>query len=447
MWKDHFSKLYNCVPDGGAKANFYTTADSSSNNYTTCVTVRDIISAIDQQKKGKSPGPNELAMEYFIHGGLKLHVHLSLLVTLFLRHSYVPCAFMKSVILPHVKNKSGNTTDPDNYRAIAVSNAETKIVESVLLHKVSSISECDKYQFGFKKGHSTVMCTDVLKKTVDYYRSRGSHMFVCFVDFSKEFDRVNYWKLFKQLLDDGVEVNCVKLLAYWYSNQTVIVSWQNCTSAEFYISNGSRQGGVLSPYLFTRYVRPLLLTICNSQIGCNIGGLFINILAYADDMALLAPSWKAMNELINLLEKCCVELDIVCNTRKTVCMMFKPKCREKIVNCSFPCFTLYGQKIQFVTQFRYLGHILNVNNTDDDDIQREIRNLFIRTNMLLLRFSKCSPRVKCVLFRTYCLCFYDLALWKQYSATIFNKFTACYNKCIKKFFWLSQNGQYDWDIS
>ena len=64
---------------------------------------------------------------------------------------------MKSIILLHVKNKSGNTTDPDNYRAIAVSNAETKIVESVLLHKVSSFSECDKYQFGFKKGHSTAM--------------------------------------------------------------------------------------------------------------------------------------------------------------------------------------------------------------------------------------------------------------------------------------------------
>ena len=113
MWKDHFSQLYNCVPDGGAKADFYTTADSSSNNYTTCVTVRDIISAINQQKKDKSPGPNELAMESFIYGGLKLHVHLSLLVTFFLRHSYVPCTFMKSVILPHVKNKSGNITDPD----------------------------------------------------------------------------------------------------------------------------------------------------------------------------------------------------------------------------------------------------------------------------------------------------------------------------------------------
>jgi len=31
-------------------------------------------------------------------------------------------------------------------------------------------------------------------------------VFGCFVDFSKAFDRVNYWKLFNKLLDDGVEL-------------------------------------------------------------------------------------------------------------------------------------------------------------------------------------------------------------------------------------------------
>jgi len=39
------------------------------------------------------------------------------------------------------------------------------------------------------------------KRIVDYYTNRGSHVFVCLADFSKAFDRVNYWKLFKQLLD------------------------------------------------------------------------------------------------------------------------------------------------------------------------------------------------------------------------------------------------------
>ena len=39
-------------------------------------------------------------------------------------------------------------------------------------------------------------------------------MFVCFIDYSKAFDKVNYWKLFKQLIDDGVNGCIVKMLVY-----------------------------------------------------------------------------------------------------------------------------------------------------------------------------------------------------------------------------------------
>ena len=146
------------------------------------------------------------------------------------------------------------------------------------------------------------------------------------------------------------------------------------------IGNGTRQGGVLSPYLFTRYVRPLISIISQSRIGCNIGGLFVNILAYADDMALLAPSWYAMQELLKILkilEYCCGRFDIMCNTKKTVCMLFKPKQKDKWITDNFPEFTFDGYKLRFVSQFKYLGHIIN----DDDDIRREIKNLFARANM------------------------------------------------------------------
>jgi len=171
---------------------------------------------------------------------------------------------------------------------------------------------------GFKKGHSTGLCTSVVKQTVDYYLKHGSHVFVCFLDFSKAFDRVNYWELFSQMLEEGSDACVIRLLAYWYSNQTLLVVWQGCYSGRFMIGNGTRQGGVLSPYLFTRYVRPLISIISQSRIGCNIASLFVNILAYADDMALLAPSWYAMQELLKILEYCCGRLDILCNTKKTV---------------------------------------------------------------------------------------------------------------------------------
>ena len=67
-------------------------------------------------------------------------------------------------------------------------------------------AECDRpmYQFGFKKGHSTGTCTSMVKRTIDYYLKRGSYVLTCFIDFSKAFDRVNFWKLFLQMLEEVV---------------------------------------------------------------------------------------------------------------------------------------------------------------------------------------------------------------------------------------------------
>jgi len=86
----------------------------------------------------------------------------------------------------------------------------------------------------------------VVNTTIDYYVSRGSHTFVCFIDATKAFDRVNYWKLFGQLLDDNIDLSVVNFIAFWYRNQQARVRWQATVSDSFYIGNGTRQVGVLS---------------------------------------------------------------------------------------------------------------------------------------------------------------------------------------------------------
>lgn len=210
--------------------------------------------------------------------------------------------------------------------------------------------------------------------------------------------------------------------------------WHDVESVGFTIGNGTKQGGVLSPYLFTRYIKHLLITVATSRIGCNIGGLVINILAYADDIVLMAPSWCALQELLFILENCCSVLDVSCNAKKTVCMNFCPRDNSKIVTDNFPSFTLCGQTLEFVPEFRYLGHIINDRLSDDNDINREIRNMYVRTNMLIRRFGRCSRIVKTRLFRTYCACLYGSALWSTYTETSLRRFRSCYHKCIKMFF-------------
>jgi len=64
------------------------------------------------------------------------------------------------------------------------------------------------------------------------------------------------------------------------------------------MGNGTRQGGVLSPYLFMRYIRDLVGAISSTNAGCLSGNCSFNILAYAHDLVILAPSWRA-------LQHCC----------------------------------------------------------------------------------------------------------------------------------------------
>ena len=95
---------------------------------------------------------------------------------------------MQAVVVPLVKCKTGNLADINNYRAIAISTSLSKLFESVIAKQVFTYyADSEKHQFGFKAHHSTGLCTQVFKQTVDYYVNRGSHVFACFVDYTKAF--------------------------------------------------------------------------------------------------------------------------------------------------------------------------------------------------------------------------------------------------------------------
>ena len=160
MWHDHFKTLYNSVPDTGESSTFNTACLPLLSQFSDIsVTVHDVYNAIRCQKKAKSAGPNGLAMESFMFACPELWVHLSLLFTIGFKHCYLPDKFIESIVTPLVKNKGADLTDKNNYRAIAVSNADTKILERIILDNITTSDSMDKFQFGFKQGHSTTLCT------------------------------------------------------------------------------------------------------------------------------------------------------------------------------------------------------------------------------------------------------------------------------------------------
>ena len=55
----------------------------------------------------------------------------------------------------------------------------------------------------------------------------------------------------------------------------------------FSISNGVRQGGILSPKLFSVYVDDLSDKLVESKVGCSIDNLCMNHVMYADDIYII----------------------------------------------------------------------------------------------------------------------------------------------------------------
>ena len=127
-------------------------------------------------------------------------------------------------------------------------------------------------------------------------------MYSVFLDASKAFDRTNHSLLFKKLISRKVPVCWVRLLASWYGNQQMLVKWGNTFSEPFHVTNGVRQGGVLSPYLYALYLDELSEKLNLVRAGCCIGSTCLNHLMFADDICLFAPTLKGMQ---CLLDVCC----------------------------------------------------------------------------------------------------------------------------------------------
>ena len=112
-------------------------------------------------------------------------------------------------------------------------------------------------------------------------------MYSCFLDASKALDRVNHWTLFRKLLNRGVPVVLIRILLYWYRTQTFCIKWGSTTSDFFYVSNGVRQGGILSPYLFIVYIDELSNMLNSAGIGCHIHNYCTNHVFYVDEIYVL----------------------------------------------------------------------------------------------------------------------------------------------------------------
>ena len=92
--------------------------------------------------------------------------------------------------------KSGEKTDPNNYRPISILSSVSKVFERLLFNRIShfieTTNQLHKNQFGFRSKRSCVHAiaeiTEEMRKRLDARKA----VFSCFMDLSKAFDTVDH---------------------------------------------------------------------------------------------------------------------------------------------------------------------------------------------------------------------------------------------------------------
>ena len=384
----------------------------------------EVKDAIKKLKENKSSGEDMISAEHIKFASDRLIPLISICFTSCFVHGYLPSSLLTVVLVPIIKNKAGNVNAIDNYRPVALSNIFSKILEFIILERIECYLITSGNQFGFKKKHGTDMCIYTLKEAIHLYTSMKGCVFTCFLDASKAFDRVNHSLLFEKLAKRGIPIYILRILTYWYENQRLCVRWGETISEFFKVTNGVRQGSILSSYFFNVYVDDLSVRLNDLKIGCMVGALIINHLLYADDLVLISPSSRGLHTLLQVCEEYGINNDIIFNANKSAIICFKPKIH---INFTIPEFVLNNSVVPIEKNFKYLGHHLCDSGSDKLDIEQQRKKIFVQGNSLLRKFFMCTLEVKIKLFETFCSPLYTAHLWTNYSNTDIKKLYSAYH--------------------
>lgn len=166
----------------------------------------------------------------------------------------------------------------------------------------------------------------------------------------------------------------------------IIKSMYSCTTGRVWTKKGLtrlfescmgvRQGDILSPLLFALFLNDLEE---NMMGGIKIGGKTFKILAYADDIVLLAPSAAVLQRMIICLEKYCDMWNLIVNLAKSKILIFKnggrPAEKEK--------WWYKNERIEVVSAYQYLGILL----TPTLNMEQHFKNKVATAKMALFNLS------------------------------------------------------------
>ncbi len=257
--------------------------------------------------------------------------------------------------------------NPKNYRMLAINGSIYRLYADVVRDLLTEWALAEKKipdtQFGFCPTRNTNQPLFILRHVLSTAKVRKKKVFTAFVDLTAAYDSIVRKKLWDHLEKIATPPYLLKTINGMYDGGVYILIDGDKTSDAVTPDKGVKQGCPLSPLLFSLYINDMDKFLDTDTRGAITAFATIKVshCEYADDILMVANSAEHLQFQLNKLSAYARAKGLTVNTEKTKILIF-----FSASSTSIPAFTYNGVPLEVVTEFKYLGVLLNRNGKKEN---------------------------------------------------------------------------------
>ena len=326
------------------------------------IDMNDINKAIQQLKKGKSNGPDNIPNEALINANHETRkIYLETINKIYDKEE-APQQWLSGEIVRLYKGK-GIKGQCKNERGITLASNVGKMYERIVNNKITPEINITDNQGGGQKNKATADHLTILNSTIKQAKTKKKDLHIAFMDVTKAYDKAWLNAILYTMYHSGIEGKIWRVVKDLNTNLKAKIKTKHGPTREITITDSIRQGGVLSVVAYSNLIDEISKEITKAGKGkLKVGETEITgCLLWMDDVVLIHDKHSELQQMLNTTHELAQRFHIKFGKEKSQTL--------KLGKGPAPPLTLGEMNLDKTDTYKYLGMIINEKGNMEDHIK------------------------------------------------------------------------------